>query len=215
MTPSDLLTRLGLPTPVLSPLVLDRLGIVPLLLRAYELGTRSRTKTSRDLWLLPDGGEEMVERLVRDISWARERVIVVSFLPPDRKIGTALETARRRLGDRVQVLLDGTTQATVGRAVLPWADVRVLPQAGTIHAKVVVVDGVVWWGSWNLSRSASRQVDIVERVEDPAFLARVLLWVEGVRALSSPVDPTDRPRGPHVGSAERVEVKTGDPDLGF
>lgn len=168
-----------------------------------------RPPPTEDLFLL-DLDQDWAGR-----SLALDRVVVVSFLPPDRKIGRALDAARRRLGDRVQVTLDGTTQAAVGRADLPWADVRVLPEAGTIHAKLLIVDGVAWWGSWNLSRAATKQADIVERVEDPAVLARLLAWVEEVRKLSSPVDPSERARGPHAGSAERVEVKTGDPELGF
>lgn len=204
--------------------VVDRLDrpreLGDLILGAYRLGqedARAERPGQRRLYFLPAGGQEMVDQLCREILTAQHRVVVVSFLPPDRRIGGALESTRRSLGSgAVQVILDATTQESVGKASLDWADRLVLPERGTIHAKAVVVDDVLWWGSWNLSRAASQQVDLVERVEDPEVVRQALLWVEAIRVLAAPADLTERPRGPFQGSQEQAEIRgPRDPDLGF
>lgn len=170
---------------------------------------------SRELYLLPEQGKEMLWWLLADISSARSRVIMVSFLPPDITITSALTRARASLGEAVQVILDGSTQTSAGRIAIPWADVRLLEAGGTIHAKMLVVDDVVWWGSWNFSRSAVRQIDAVERIDDPLLLVRFLGWIQEIRSLSKPADPTEAPRGPYKGSPEQGPVNVKDPDLGW
>jgi phosphatidylserine/phosphatidylglycerophosphate/cardiolipin synthase-like enzyme len=169
----------------------------------------------RRLFLFPEQGKEALDLLLVEIAAARNRVIGVSFLPPDRLVGDALNRARVRLGDRVQLILDGTTQTSVGRSALPWADVRVLETGGTIHAKFIVADEAVWWGSWNFSRSAIRQADAVELISDKDTVSRFVAWAEEIRSLSRPLDPTEAARGPYKGAPEQTEIRVKDPILGW
>lgn len=221
MNPQDLLRRLTLPS-WLTPPVLERLDIVGLLIRAYELGVRDQGKkegSQRAVFFFPGDSAEVWSRILADLDRARSSVTMVSFLPPDRKMSRALTDAHDRLGDRVRVILDGTSQRSVGTFDLPFADRRILPEAGTIHAKLLLVDdSILWWGSWNFSRSATRQADVVERVNreaDPSLLARASAWVEEIVKLSSTVDLTERARGPYRGSPEQAEVHPKDPDFDF
>ena len=221
MEPRDLLARISLPR-WLTRAVMDRLEIPAVLLQAYQLGLedgRHGKPESRPLFFfLPGDGRELVSELCHTITMAERRGIVVSFLPPDRKIGHALEGARALLGDRVQIILDGTTQTSVGggKAEMPWAERRALPERGAIHAKAVLVDDALWWGSWNLSRAAAKQVDIVERTTDPEIIRRAEAWVQTILLSTDPVDLTERARGPFQGSPEQAPMQgPSDPDLGF
>jgi phosphatidylserine/phosphatidylglycerophosphate/cardiolipin synthase-like enzyme len=51
-----------------------------------------------------------------------------------------------------------------------------------MHAKLTVVDDVVFTGSFNLSRSGEQNAENVLEIEDPALAARLATFVDEVRA---------------------------------
>lgn len=170
-------------------------------------------------YLLPWDGRAMYDRFLEDICRARRRVVVVCFLPPCPGVGEALVEARLRVpAPDFLVLADGSTRESLSRFDVPWVERRVLP-AGSIHAKVAVLDDVAWWGSWNLSHSAIRQVDVVQRVSgDPELVERLAGLHQRVVARSRSVELGGAARGTYRGCPERTGegVPPGyDPKLGF
>jgi phosphatidylserine/phosphatidylglycerophosphate/cardiolipin synthase-like enzyme len=51
-----------------------------------------------------------------------------------------------------------------------------------MHAKLTVVDDVVFTGSFNLSRSGEQNAENVLEIEDPALAERLAMFVDEVRA---------------------------------
>lgn len=51
-----------------------------------------------------------------------------------------------------------------------------------MHAKVSVIDDVVFAGSYNLSRSGEENAENVLEIEDPALAERIAAWIDAVRA---------------------------------
>jgi phosphatidylserine/phosphatidylglycerophosphate/cardiolipin synthase-like enzyme len=51
-----------------------------------------------------------------------------------------------------------------------------------MHAKLCVVDDVVFAGSYNLSRSGEDNAENVLEVEDAALAGRMAAWVDELRA---------------------------------
>lgn len=159
-------------------------------------------------------GRKMYDQLLADLEGARLRVALVAYLPPDRTICSALDRARSRLGEHAQVIVDGTTQSSVGRVAAPWWEVLVLP-AGSIHAKCMVIDEIVWVGSWNFNRTSRNQPEAVCRTAgDSALVTTTLGWMAQIRASGAVADLMERPRGSYKGSPEQAKLKV-DPILGF
>jgi phosphatidylserine/phosphatidylglycerophosphate/cardiolipin synthase-like enzyme len=52
-----------------------------------------------------------------------------------------------------------------------------------MHAKLTVVDDVVFTGSYNLSRSGERNAENVLEIEDAALADRLTAYVDEVRSL--------------------------------
>ena len=51
-----------------------------------------------------------------------------------------------------------------------------------MHAKVTVVDDMVFVGSFNLSRSGERNAENVLEIEDSALAEQLAAYVDGVRS---------------------------------
>lgn len=169
------------------------------------------------LYLLPGDASELQAQLALDLHNTVNRLQLVGFLPPCGRLGQWLDTVRRRLpAGCAQALVEGCTAQAHGRHDVAWMERRRLPR-GTIHAKVLVLDDVLWWGSWNWSLTALGQADVVQRVEgDPQQLQRVLRWIAQLRKLSRPVRPGEAPAAAFKGQQVLRDMGAGyDPDLGF
>jgi phosphatidylserine/phosphatidylglycerophosphate/cardiolipin synthase-like enzyme len=59
-----------------------------------------------------------------------------------------------------------------------------------MHAKVTVVDDVVFAGSFNLSRSGEQNAENVLEIEDPSLADRLAAFVDEVRARYPRFTPT-------------------------
>lgn len=170
---------------------------------------------SAQLYLLPGDREALLERLVADLRGTRTRLRMVSFLPPCGRLAALFDEAVQRLPPgAVDVVVDGSTQEAQGRHDAPWLQRRRLPR-GSVHAKVLVLDDVLWWGSWNFSLAALAQVDMMQRTFHPASVNAVLQWMDSVRAHTQQADgAAPRPvyAGQQVGTEHALPV---DPLLGF
>ncbi len=58
-----------------------------------------------------------------------------------------------------------------------------------MHAKLTVVDDVVFTGSFNLSRSGERNAENVLEIEDAALAERLAGYVDEIRALYPRFEP--------------------------
>ncbi len=59
-----------------------------------------------------------------------------------------------------------------------------------MHAKVTVVDDVVFAGSFNLSRSGEQNAENVLEIEDPKLADRLAAFIDEVRARYPRFTPT-------------------------
>jgi phosphatidylserine/phosphatidylglycerophosphate/cardiolipin synthase-like enzyme len=75
-----------------------------------------------------------------------------------------------------------------GKPSTPWG-------AGTVHdfmhAKLTVIDDVVFTGSYNLSRSGEQNAENVLEIEDANVADRLAAYVDEIRALYPRFDPRD------------------------
>ena len=182
-------------------------------LLAWALGLGG--SVSPQLYLLPDDGACLLAQLALDLS-KPSGACSWWVLPPCGRLGQSLEDVRRRLpAGSAQALVEGCTAQAHGRHDVAWMERRRLPK-GTIHAKALVVDDVLWWGSWNWSLTALGQADMVQRVEgDQQQLQRVLRWIAELRKLSRPVRPGEAPAAAFKGQQVLRDMGAGyDPDLG-
>ncbi len=157
-------------------------------------------------WFTPGRARSMVHRMAQAVGHARRRVRVCS---PVLTSGPILATLAELGGDG-RVDLAGALDATQMHAVLgqweaqghsrwkihlvralleraPFAGKRSTPYApGTVHdymhAKIVVADGTVFAGSYNLSHSGELNAENVLEIEDPTLASRLAAYVDGVRS---------------------------------
>lgn len=176
-------------------------------------------------FMLPNEGHVVHRWLLDDLRSTQRRLRLVCFLPPCAKLARALEaTAERLPAGAVEALVDGSTATSLNRHDAAWMRRLVVRGGGTVHAKALLADDVLWWGSWNMSVTALRQPDIVQRVEgDPELVARVLAWMDGLPLLCDEVACGSKPRGAYTTAAGLVDTRDAalradpnyDPDLGF
>jgi len=165
------------------------------------------------LYLLPGDREELHTRLAADLQLVRRRLRMVSFLPPCGKLTALFDQAVQRLPhDAVRVVVDGSTQEAQGRHDAPWLQRRRLPR-GTLHAKALVLDDVLWWGSWNWSLAALGQADMMQRTVHAGTVDSVLRWMDEVELHAAPADGA-QPRAVYAGQ-ELHSGPPADPLLGF
>lgn len=135
------------------------------------------------------------------IAGARERLLIAhSYFIPDDAVLRALRRAVRR-GVRVALLLPSESDVPLAtlatrrlyRRLVP-AGVRVHERTGgVLHAKAAVADGrVALVGSFNLDPLSLSNLEVLVRVEDPAFGAALEDWI--VRRLERSVRITTTPR---------------------
>jgi phosphatidylserine/phosphatidylglycerophosphate/cardiolipin synthase-like enzyme len=155
-------------------------------------------------WFTPGFGEALSRRIAKRIRRAQRRVRICS---PVLTVAPVLSALSERISegldiagclDRPQIEgviyqwgIDGNAawKLPLLRQALK-ADFSAKPStpwgAGTVHdfmhAKVTVVDDVVFVGSFNLSRSGEQNAENVLEIEDPALADRLAAFVDEVRA---------------------------------
>jgi phosphatidylserine/phosphatidylglycerophosphate/cardiolipin synthase-like enzyme len=155
-------------------------------------------------WFTPGFGEALSRRIAKRIRRAQRRVRICS---PVLTVAPVLSALSERISegldiagclDRPQIEgviyqwgIDGNAawKLPLLRQALK-ADFSAKPSTpwgtGTVHdfmhAKVTVVDDVVFVGSFNLSRSGEQNAENVLEIEDPALADRLAAFVDEVRA---------------------------------
>ena len=117
--------------------------------------------------------------LIGSVREAREIRIIASYFVPSLKLRRALRAVARR-GCRVRLILPGKTDVAMVQAASRTFYSRLL-RAGIeiaeyrpqiLHAKLAIIDGVVFAGSSNLdARSLTVNYELMVRVSDPALAA--------------------------------------------
>jgi phosphatidylserine/phosphatidylglycerophosphate/cardiolipin synthase-like enzyme len=163
-------------------------------------------------WFTPGFGEALSRRIAKRIRRARRRVRICS---PVLTVAPVLSALSERISegldiagclDRPQIEgviyqwgIDGNAawKLPLLRQALK-ADFSAKPSTpygvGTVHdfmhAKVTVVDEVVFAGSFNLSRSGEQNAENVLEIEDPALADRLAAFIDEVRARYPRFTPT-------------------------
>ena len=163
-------------------------------------------------WFTPGFGEALSRRIAKRIRRARRRVRICS---PVLTVAAVLSALCQRLDDGLDIAgcLD---QPQIEGVIYQWgidgnaawklpllrqalkADFSAKPSTpwgeGTVHdfmhAKVTVVDDVLFAGSFNLSRSGEQNAENVLEIEDPALADCLAAFVDEVRARYPRFTPT-------------------------
>lgn len=123
------------------------------------------------------GHRALKQTLVHDFSTAQTIDVMSAYFLPNLRILRALKKAARR-GARVRLILAGKSDVRLMRIAtrglypsLVRAGVEVYEyEPQILHAKMVVVDNVVYAGSANLdARSLSINYEVLARIPDPAL----------------------------------------------
>ncbi|XHR27353.1 MAG: phosphatidylserine/phosphatidylglycerophosphate/cardiolipin synthase family protein [Chthoniobacteraceae bacterium] len=160
------------------------------------------TLVSSGVWTLllsePGRGHRAFKRsLLDDLAGARDVLITCAYFVPTLRLRRALMRVARR-GGRVRLILAGHSDVEAARlasrslyARLMKAGVEIYEyQPQILHAKLVVIDGVVYAGSANLdARSLNINHELMIRVADPTFAAGARGLFLGDLGHSRKIDP--------------------------
>ena len=125
------------------------------------------------------GRNAFQELLLREVRHAREIRLIAAYFVPSLRLRRALRAVARR-GGRVQIILPGKSDVPLVQAAgrsyysrLLGAGVEIAEYTPQIlHAKLAVIDDVVFAGSSNLdARSLRVNYEVMARVADPALAA--------------------------------------------
>jgi phosphatidylserine/phosphatidylglycerophosphate/cardiolipin synthase-like enzyme len=160
-------------------------------------------------WFTPGHGDDLSHRLAQAISRAGHRVRICSPVlttPPvlgalagviaagrvdvagcldGPQIADAARQWRQSRGYWKAALLDVVAERFSAKPSVPYGSGAV---HDFMHAKVTVVDDVVFLGSFNLSRSGERNAENVIEVEDAELAGLMAAFVDGVRARYAPLE---------------------------
>ena len=159
-------------------------------------------------WFAPGHGEALAHRIARRLGQAKRRIRIAS---PVLTSGPILGTLAELTGDHRRSELDiaGVLDATQIAEVIhqwrgkpqvgwkesalrslvahtPWSGKRSTPWTpGSVHdymhAKIVVADDAVFFGSFNLSRSGERNAENTLEIEDSELAERLAAFVDDIR----------------------------------
>ena len=162
-------------------------------------------------WFTPGFGEALSRRIAKRIRRAKHRVRICS---PVMTVAPVLAALCERVSDgfdiagcldRPQIegvihqwhedgnaawklpLLERALDAPF--SAKPSTPYGAGPVHDFMHAKLTVVDDVVFTGSYNLSRSGERNAENVLEIEDPALADRLAAYVDEIRALYPRFEP--------------------------
>lgn len=147
--------------------------------------------------VVPGRGESCLTRaLFQDLATAREVVLVTPYFLPPTKLRRAIRRVRRK-GGRVQIILPAQSDVPLARlaarrlyAGLLRARLEIAEyQPRILHAKILLIDDVVYVGSSNLDqRSLHLNYELMLRVTQPDLVRRVRAEVQDLLAHSRAVD---------------------------
>jgi phosphatidylserine/phosphatidylglycerophosphate/cardiolipin synthase-like enzyme len=159
-------------------------------------------------WFAPGHGEAVAHRIARRLGQAKRRIRIASpVLTSGPILGTLGELIgdHRRSGLDIAGVLDATQIAEViqqwrGKpqvgwkesalrsliAHTPWSGKRSTPWTPDsvhdyMHAKIVVADDAVFFGSFNLSRSGERNAENTLEIDDSELAERLATFVDDIR----------------------------------
>ena len=186
--------------------IVEQSGFVqPNPVRVEETGIRA--------WFTPGFGEALSRRIAKHIRRAKRRVRICS---PVLTVAPVLSALAERIDDGFDIAgcldrpqiegviyqwgIDGNVAwklPLLRRALdapfsakpsTPWGTG---PVHDFMHAKLTVVDDVVFTGSYNLSRSGEQNAENVLEIEDANVADRLAAYVDEIRALYPRFDPRD------------------------
>ena len=159
-------------------------------------------------WFAPGHGEAVAHRIARRLGQAKRRIRIAS---PVLTSGPILGTLAELIGDHRRADLDiaGVLDATQIAEVIhqwrgkpqvgwkesalrsliahtPWSGKRSTPWTPAsvhdyMHAKIVVADDAVFFGSFNLSRSGERNAENTLEIDDAELAERLATFVDEIR----------------------------------
>ena len=159
-------------------------------------------------WFAPGHGEAVAHRIARRLGQAKRRIRIAS---PVLTSGPILGTLAELIGDHrrspvdIAGVLDSTQIAEVLHqwrdrpqvgwkesalrslvAHTPWSGKQSTPWTPNsvhdyMHAKIVVADDAVFFGSFNLSRSGERNAENTLEIEDAELAERLAAFVDEIR----------------------------------
>jgi phosphatidylserine/phosphatidylglycerophosphate/cardiolipin synthase-like enzyme len=159
-------------------------------------------------WFAPGHGEAVAHRIARRLGQAKRRIRIASpVLTSGPILGTLAELTgdHRRADLDIAGVLDATQIAEVihqwrGKpqvgwkesalrsliAHTPWSGKRSTPWTPAsvhdyMHAKIVVADDAVFFGSFNLSRSGERNAENTLEIDDAELAERLATFVDEIR----------------------------------
>ncbi|MGA9762520.1 MAG: phospholipase D-like domain-containing protein [Gaiellaceae bacterium] len=159
-------------------------------------------------WFAPAHGEALAHRIARRLGQATRRIRIASpVLTSGPVVGTLAELAEHRGHGAPDIagVLDATQIAEVIQqwrekmkmgwkeaalrslvASTPWSGKRSTPWSPVsthdyMHAKIVVADDAVFFGSFNLSRSGERNAENTLEIEDRELADRLAAFVDDIR----------------------------------
>ena len=133
------------------------------------------------------GHRELKQSLAHDFSGAKSIRIISAYFLPNLRLLRKLKQAARR-GAKVQLILAGKSDVWLMRmatrglyAPLLGAGVEIYEyQPQILHAKVVIVDDIIYVGSANLDpRSLGINYEVLARISSPALAAEARQIFEG------------------------------------
>src|SRR5664280_315582 len=159
-------------------------------------------------WFAPGHGEAVAHRIARRLGQAKRRIRIAS---PVLTSGPILGTLAELIGDHrrspvdIAGVLDSTQIAEVLHqwrdrpqvswkesalrslvAHTPWSGKQSTPWTPDsvhdyMHAKIVVADDAVFFGSFNLSRSGERNAENTLEIEDAELAERLAAFIDEIR----------------------------------
>jgi phosphatidylserine/phosphatidylglycerophosphate/cardiolipin synthase-like enzyme len=167
-------------------------------------------------WFTPGFGEALSRRIAKRIRRAKRRVRICS---PVLTVAPVLSALSERIDDRNLDIAGCLDRPQIEGVIYQWGEdgnaawkLPLLKQAltadfsakpstpwgeGTVHdfmhAKVTVVDDVVFTGSFNLSRSGEQNAENVLEIEDPQLADGLARFVDEVRARYPRYIPSETP----------------------
>lgn len=149
------------------------------------------------------GSGAIQSALNRDLARAKEVRIMVPYFLPGARLRRAIQRVARRRG-RVELIVPGRTDVAVSKLAAQSLYSRLLRsgvqlfeyQPQILHAKLFILDSVVYVGSSNLdTRSLHLNHELLVRLESPEALASATAYFEESRHHSTPIDRTAWARG--------------------
>jgi phosphatidylserine/phosphatidylglycerophosphate/cardiolipin synthase-like enzyme len=159
-------------------------------------------------WFAPGHGEATAHRIARRLGQAKRRIRIASpVLTSGPILGTLAELSGNNHRSKVDIagVLDATQIAEViqqwrGKVQVGWKEqalrslIAHTPWTGKhstpwtpdsvhdyMHAKIVVADDAVFFGSFNLSRSGERNAENTLEIEDAELAERLAAFIDDIR----------------------------------